>query len=129
RDASKLQHDAKAWDLIPRRLGLCQGLFEREGKAADLETALAVAEQGTARVFLEQLGKARALSVGQVSAALRDQEASLRLQLRELAARMAKEQDKPSDKRDLERVGQLLHEQKQVEAQLDQLIQRMEKEY
>jgi CHAT domain-containing protein len=128
-DASKLQHGTKAFELIPRRIGLCLRLFERDGRAADLETTLAVAEQGTARVFLEQLGKARALSVGRVSAELRAQEAALRRQLRELEKRIAVEQDKPSDKRDPDKVGQLLDEQKHVEAQLSALIRRMEKEY
>jgi CHAT domain-containing protein/Tfp pilus assembly protein PilF len=128
-DASKLLHGAEALDLIPRRIGLCQRLFAQEGGVADLETALATAEQGTARVFLEQLGKARALSVGHVSPALQAQEAALRRQLRELDTRLAKEQDKPTDKRDPDKVGQLLEEQKKVEAQLTELIRRMEQEY
>jgi CHAT domain-containing protein len=128
-DASKLHHGAEALDLIPRRIGFCQRLFEREGRVADLESALAAAEQGSARVFLEQLGKARALSVGRVNAELRGQEAALRRQLRELDKRIAVEQDKPSDKRDPDKVGQLLEEQKKVEAQLAELIRRMEKEY
>jgi CHAT domain-containing protein/Tfp pilus assembly protein PilF len=128
-DASKLHHGAEALDLIPRRIGLCQRLFERESSVADLETALATAEQGTARVFLEQLGKARALSVGRVSAELRAQEAALRRQLREFDVRIAKEQDKPAEKRDPDQVGQLLEEQKKVEAQLTELIREMEKAY
>jgi CHAT domain-containing protein/tetratricopeptide (TPR) repeat protein len=127
-DASKLQHGTKALDLIPRRIGLCQRLFDRESTGADLETALATAEQGSARVFLEQLGKARALTVGRVSTDLRAQEASLRRHLRELDVRLAKEQDKPSDKRDPDKVGQLLDEQKQVETQLTVLIRRMEQD-
>jgi CHAT domain-containing protein/Tfp pilus assembly protein PilF len=128
-DASKLQHGAKASDLIPRRIGLCQRLFDREGRVADLETALATAEQGTARVFLEQLGKARAQTVGRVSPELRTQEAALRRQLRGFDARIAKEQDKPSDKRAPDKVGQLLDAQQKVEAQLTELIRRMEKDY
>jgi tetratricopeptide (TPR) repeat protein/CHAT domain-containing protein len=129
RDASKLHHAAQAFDLIPRRIGLCQRLFDQESKVADLETALATAEQGSARVFLEQLGKARALSVGRVSPERRQQETALRQKLSALDARLAQEQDKPSAKRDAERVGQLLDEQKQVEAELHQLIQRLEHEY
>jgi CHAT domain-containing protein len=127
--ASKLLHGTKEIDLIPRRLGLCQRLFALEGRAADLETALSTAEQGTARVFLEQLGKARALSVGQVSPELRTQEAALRRQLRELDTRLAKAQNQPTDKRDPDKVGQLLNEQHRVEAQLTALIRRMEKDY
>jgi CHAT domain-containing protein/Flp pilus assembly protein TadD len=127
--ASKLQHGAYALDLIPRRIGLCQRLFAQEGRVSDLETALATAEQGGARVFLEQLGKARALTIGRVSPELRAQETTYRRQLRELDTRIAKEQDKPSDKRDPDKVGQLLDEQKQVEAQLTVLIRRMEKDY
>jgi CHAT domain-containing protein/tetratricopeptide (TPR) repeat protein len=127
--ASKLHHGAKEFDLIPHRIGLCQRLFDQEGRAADLETALATAEQGSARVFLEQLGKARALTVGRVSPKLRAEETTFRRQLRELNTRIAKEQDKPSDKRDSDKVGQLLDEQKKVEAQLTELIRRMEREY
>jgi CHAT domain-containing protein/tetratricopeptide (TPR) repeat protein len=127
-DASKLQHGAESLDLIPRHIGLCQRLFDRQSSEADLENAVATAEQGTARVFLEQLGKARALTVGRVSTELRTQEVALRRQLRELDARLAKEQDKPSDKRDPDKVGQLLEEQKKVEAQLTALIRRMEQD-
>jgi CHAT domain-containing protein len=127
--ASKLQHGAYALDLIPRRIGLCQLLFEQEGRVSDLETALATAEQGGARVFLEQLGKARALSVGHVSPTLQSQEAALRRRLRELDTRIAVEQDKPTDKRDPDKVGHLLEEQRKVEAQLTELIRRMEQEY
>jgi CHAT domain-containing protein/Tfp pilus assembly protein PilF len=128
-DVSKLQHGTKALDLIPRRIGLCQRLFAQEGRVVDLETALATAEQGTARVFLEELGKTRALTVGRVSPELRAQEAALRRQLRELDVRIAKEQDKPAGKRDPDKVGQLLDEQKKVEAQLTELIRRMEKDF
>jgi CHAT domain-containing protein/tetratricopeptide (TPR) repeat protein len=128
-DSSKLLHGAERFDLIPQRLGLCQRLFERSGNAADLETALATAEQGTARVFLDQLGKARALSVGRVSAELHDQETALRRQLRELDTRLAKEQDRPASKRDPHQVGQLLDEQHKVEAELTALIRRMENDY
>jgi CHAT domain-containing protein/Tfp pilus assembly protein PilF len=128
-EASKLHHGAEAVDLIPRRIGLCQRLFAHEGRVADLETALATAEEGSARVFLEQLGKARALSVGRVSPQLREQEASLRRQLRELDTRIVKEQDKPSDKRDPDKVGRLLEEQKKVEAQLTELIRQMEQDF
>jgi CHAT domain-containing protein/Tfp pilus assembly protein PilF len=127
-DASKIHHGAATVDLIPRRVGICQQLFDQEGRAADLETALTTIEQGTARVFLEQLGKARALSVGRVSPQLRTQEVALRRQLRELEMRLDKEQDKPSDKRDPDKVGQLLEEQKRLEAQLTALIRRMEQD-
>jgi CHAT domain-containing protein/tetratricopeptide (TPR) repeat protein len=128
-EASKLLHGAKEFDLVPRRIGLRQRLFGREGRAADLEAALGTAEQGIARVFLEQLGKARAQAVGHVSAELRAQEAAVRRQLRELDTRLAKEQDKPADKRDPDKVGQLLDEQRKVEDRLTELIRRMEKEY
>jgi CHAT domain-containing protein/tetratricopeptide (TPR) repeat protein len=128
-DASKLQHGTYALDLVPRRIGLCQRLFAQEGHVSDLETALATAEQGSARVFLEQLGKARALAVGHVSQQLQAQEAALRRQLREFDTRIAKEQDKPADKRDPDKVGQLLDEQKKVEAKRDALIRRMAREY
>jgi tetratricopeptide (TPR) repeat protein len=128
-DASKLHHGAEELHLFPSRIGLCERLFDRESKGADLETALATAEQGSARVFLEQLGKARALTIGRVGPELRAQETALRRQLRELDVRIGREQDKPSDKRDLDKVGRLLDQHKQVEAQLTTLIRRMEQEY
>jgi CHAT domain-containing protein/tetratricopeptide (TPR) repeat protein len=128
-DASKLQHGAQYLDLIPRRIGLCQRLFDVEGRVSDVETALATAEQGSARVFLEQLGKARAMAVGRVSPELLAEEGALGRQLRELDKRIAVEQDKPSDKRDPDKVGQLLDQQKKVEGQRTELIRRMEKEY
>jgi CHAT domain-containing protein/tetratricopeptide (TPR) repeat protein len=128
-EASKLQHGAKASDLVPRRIGLCQRLFDREGRVDDLEIALATAEQGTARLFLEHLGKARALSVGRVSATLREQEVTFRQQLRALDTQMTQEHARPSSQRDPTRLAKLLDQQKQVEAQRNELIQRMEKEY
>jgi CHAT domain-containing protein/tetratricopeptide (TPR) repeat protein len=128
-DASTLQHGTREFDLIPRRIGLCQRLFAHEGRVPDLETALASAEEGTARVFVEQLGKARAGAVGRVPPELRSQETALRRQLRELDSRIGKEQDKPSEQRDPDKVGQLLDEQKKVESQLTKLIRRMEQEY
>jgi CHAT domain-containing protein/Tfp pilus assembly protein PilF len=128
-DASKLLHGTRALDLMPTRIGLCQRLFERESRATDLESALATAEQGSARVFLEQLGKARALTVGSVSPELRAEEAALRRQLHELDTRIAKEQDKPTDQRDADKVGQLLDQQKQVKAHRAALIRRMEQEH
>jgi CHAT domain-containing protein/Tfp pilus assembly protein PilF len=128
-DASKLVHGVQYGDLVPRRIGLCQRLFEREARAADLETALATAEQGTARVFREQLGKARARAVGRVSPQLRAQEAALRKQLHELDTRLAREQDRPADQRDPIKVGQLLDQQKQAEARLAELIRRLEQDY
>jgi CHAT domain-containing protein/tetratricopeptide (TPR) repeat protein len=128
-DASKLLLGAETVDLIPGRIGLCQRLFDREGQSADLETAVAVAEQGTARVFLEQLGKARAPAVGRVSPALRARESGLRRQLRELDSRVAREQDRPTDRHDPDQVGPLLDEQTKVEGQLAELIRRMEQEY
>jgi CHAT domain-containing protein len=128
-DVSKLQHGAMARDLIPRRIGLCQRLYDCEGRSDDLETALAVAEQGTARVFLDQLGKARALTVGRVSPALRQQEAAFRQKLRVLDTQITREQAKASDQRDPERVGKLLDEQKQIEAQLNALIRRLAADY
>src|SRR5262249_12527348 len=54
---SKIQHGAGYFYLFPHRLGVLQGLFALEGKVNDLETAFATAEQGTARAFLESLGK------------------------------------------------------------------------
>jgi CHAT domain-containing protein/tetratricopeptide (TPR) repeat protein len=128
-DASKLRHGTEAQFIVPDRIGVCRQLFDREGRAADLEAALTTAEQGTARVFLEQLGKARALAVGRVAPELRHEEAALRQRLRALDAQLAQEQARPPDRRDPERVGQLLDEQKRVEQQRDALVRRLERDY
>jgi CHAT domain-containing protein len=54
---------------------------------------------------------------------------ALRRQLRELDVRIGKEQDRPADTRDPDKVGQLLDEQKKVEDRLTELIRQMEKDY
>jgi CHAT domain-containing protein/tetratricopeptide (TPR) repeat protein len=128
-EESKTRHGDTAFDLFPSRVGLLRELFELEGRAEDLEAAYYTAEQGTARVFLEQLGKARALTAGQVSPELRRQEAALRLRLRRSDVQIAGEENRPADRRDAAALGELYADREKAEAELRQLIARLEKEY
>src|SRR5207244_493555 len=125
---SKVQHGAQNFDLFPRRLGVLQRLFALEGKVADLETAFATAEQGTARAFLESLGKARARAVGQVRPELLAQEQQLLRLIRQADGRLDREDRQPLDRRNPELIGKLLDQRKELEARLRKLIAQMEQE-
>jgi CHAT domain-containing protein len=127
-DQSKLFHGGRHNDLVPGRVGLVRRLFDEEGKADDLETAFTTVEQGTARVFLEQLGKARAAQIGRVDPALLRREAEFKGQINALDQQITQEQNKPTDKRDPERIGQFFEQRKTLEGELQTLVARMEKE-
>jgi CHAT domain-containing protein/Tfp pilus assembly protein PilF len=128
-EASKVVLGAERFDLFSRHIGICRRLFAVEGQAGDLETAFTLAEQGSARVFLEQMSKSRAESIGGVSEDLRRQEMALDARLGALDARIAREQDRPLNQRDASRLTGLFEERRQAEAQRLQLVARMEREY
>ena len=128
-EPTKLHHGSQNSDVVPTRLGLLRKLYAAEGQAADLETAVAAVEQGTARVFLEQLGKARAAQLGRVEPKWLVQEADFKNQLAVLDKLITEEQSKPTNKRDAARVGQLFDQQKELEGRLQQLVAQMEKDY
>ena len=128
-EASKMFHGAAAFDLFPLRIGMYQRLFALDAGFEHLQAAFTTAEQGTARVFLEALGRARAHSLGNVDPDLREREAELLLQGRRLEDRLAEEQNKSPDKRNPERIGRLLEEQKANDALLKKVLTRMERDY
>jgi tetratricopeptide (TPR) repeat protein len=61
---SKLQHGEDAANLFVQTIGVARRLAEAEESPERLLAAFAAAEQGTARVFLENLGRARATAPG-----------------------------------------------------------------
>jgi CHAT domain-containing protein len=129
-ESGKLFQGAKAFDLLfPRYVGVCRQLFEIEGRPNDLLTAFTTAERGTARVFLESLGKSRAGAIGGVSQELRRQEEELLGRLRELDRSLQPEQNKPPSQRDREIATRLFDERERVDGKLRELIARMEHDF
>jgi CHAT domain-containing protein/Tfp pilus assembly protein PilF len=127
--SSKVLLGADRANLVSDRVRVCWYLFDREGKVADLAGGFSAVEQGRARVFLETLGRSRAHHLGGVSPKLQAEERDLLALLRRCDERIRQEQDKPFEKRNSERVGQLVDERQQAEARLQKLIARMEHAY
>jgi CHAT domain-containing protein/tetratricopeptide (TPR) repeat protein len=115
-------------EIFPHQIGVCQRLFQAEGKATYLHTAFQTAEQGTARAFLEALGKSRAQALGGVPAELRARETKLLAELRHLDDRIRREQSKPLDQRDPRRVVQLMAQRDQTEREQSDLLMRLEQD-
>jgi CHAT domain-containing protein/lipopolysaccharide biosynthesis regulator YciM len=137
-EASKLQHGAGLFEVIPRRLGICQRLFALEGKSGGnveyLHKAFSTAELGRARVFLETLGRSRASLLGGVSPEMHAREVALLDKLRSYDAMIAEEWSKLSEKETKSTqeplaVRKLRDEQGKSEKQLQELIGEMEKTY
>jgi CHAT domain-containing protein/Tfp pilus assembly protein PilF len=126
-ETSKLFAGATQASLTPRRVGLCRRLYELEGNPEYLRTAFQAAEQGRARVFLEELGTSRAGLLGGVSPELRAREAELLHRLREHDLRIENEQNNPG-KGDTP-LAKLWEGRKQTEAELLKLVAQLEKEY
>lgn len=99
---------------MPHRVGLLARLFEREGKASNLEAAFQAIEQGRARVFLESLGQAHAAGLAALPKDLHRQERELSLKLREIDARIERVQGQPGDQ-SARTVRQLYAERLEVE--------------
>ncbi len=128
-DESRRLHGERRSDLFPLTVGVVARLAELEGRSDGLGDAFEAAERGAARVFLDGLGRSRANVVGQVDPTLRDEEARLIGLDLALEGQIGQEQAKPLDKRDREKVGRLLAEQRAVRAELDALVERMEREF
>jgi tetratricopeptide (TPR) repeat protein len=128
-EVSKIQLTSDMFELFPDRMKVLHKLFALEKKSQDLEAAFSTAEQGTARVFLEYLGKNRANFLAGVSRKLHNEEQQLLRGIRLLDARIDTESARPVGKRDADLVGKLLIERRDTEKELKQLIARMEKEY
>jgi CHAT domain-containing protein/tetratricopeptide (TPR) repeat protein len=128
-EASKVVLGAERFDLFARHIGICRRLFAAEGKAEDLTAAFTLAEQGSARVFLEQMSRSRAESIGGVGDDLRRQETDLVARLRSLDDSIVREQNRPLNQRDADRLTRLFEEHRQAEAERVQLVTHMEREY
>jgi CHAT domain-containing protein/tetratricopeptide (TPR) repeat protein len=126
-EADQLRHGAEMSELTPRRVGICRRLFELTGDPAELAAAFRAAEQGRARVFLEELAASRAGLLGGVSPELRDQEAALLRRLREYDLRIEKEESNPG-KGDTP-LSKLWEGRQQTEADLLKLVTEMEKQF
>jgi len=126
---SKTQLTAKHFDAFALRIQVLQQLFTLEQKPQDLEAAFATAEQGTARAFLESLGKNRANFLAGVSPALQTEESQLLQDIRLLDRRLDKESARTLEQRNPDLIGELFTQRHAAEAKLQQLVARLEKEY
>ena len=128
-EASNVSLGAERFDLFSRHIEICRRLFAVERKPEDLETAFKAAEQGMARVFLEQMVKSRAESIGGVSDDLRRQETDITNRLaistpRSLGKRVGRSTGEMPG-----RLAQYYKERSQVESERLRLVTRMEREY
>src|SRR5205807_2391718 len=87
-EASKIHLTGEYFDLFPDRIRVLAQLFTLEQKSQNLEGAFHTAEQGTARAFLESLGKTRANLLAGVSPKLQADEQKLLLDIRLLELRI-----------------------------------------
>jgi CHAT domain-containing protein/tetratricopeptide (TPR) repeat protein len=126
-EADRLRHGVDWSAITPYRVGLCRRLFEVAGDPADLATAFQAAEQGRARVFLEELAASRAGLLGGVSPDLRAKEAELLRRLREYDLRIAREESNPG-KGDTP-LPKLWERRQQTEAELLKLVSEIEKRF
>lgn len=127
--ASKVRVAERAVGLTAPQVGIAWRLAEAEGSPDGRLVAFATAERGSARVFLESLGRARAPIVGGIPEGLRAEEDNLRAQARELDARIARGLAVPARDRDTEEIRRLLAARAGSEQAWLQLTHRMEREY
>jgi CHAT domain-containing protein/tetratricopeptide (TPR) repeat protein len=128
-------HESKTWltaeefNLFPFRIRVLQQLFALEQKTQDLEAAFWTAEQGTARTFLESLGKNRANLLAGVSPALQAEETQLLQDIRLLDLRIDKESARTLEYRNPDLIGELIVQRKGAETSLGKLIARIETQH
>jgi tetratricopeptide (TPR) repeat protein len=128
-ERSKIVLGEDVSELVPRTVGIAGRLAEAEGTPDGRRAAFDAAERGSARVFLESLGRARATVVGRVDAALRAEEARRLTRVHHIDAQIDREQDRPIDARDRATVGRLLEQRQESDDQLRELIAEMERAY
>ena len=128
RDEDKIHQGEYAAKLFPLAIGASTRLAVASGSSAPRQEALSFAERGSARVFLDGLGRSRASAGGRVDPATLAEEARLTAEIRELDGRIAREQGKPFEKRDREEVERLFFDRKRAEEAWKALITRMEQE-
>ena len=126
-EESKAQLGASAYFVFAARMNVLHRLFALSGSAADLVEAFRTAEQGTARVFLESLGKARRGVLGGVDRQQLEDE-QLRRTIRQARARYEREMALPDAERSQAVLNRVLEVQRQSEMELEQLVARVAKE-
>jgi tetratricopeptide (TPR) repeat protein len=126
---SKIQLATENNSGLAGRLRVGMTLYELEGNAAHLEEVFLATEQGTARVFLESLGKARALQSGGVSEELRSQERQIVAQLQSLEMQIQQAAALPLERRDARRLEELLAQQVAADARMKKLVATLETNY
>jgi tetratricopeptide (TPR) repeat protein/CHAT domain-containing protein len=126
-EADRLRQGADRSGLTPHRVSLCRRLLDLDGDPRDLAMAFEAAEQGRARVFLEELAASHASLLGGVSPELRAKEAEFTHRVREYDVRIAREESNPG-KADTP-LPRLWEGRQQAEAELLKLVAQMEKEY
>ena len=126
---SKLSLGDNQPELAPLTVHLSRRLFTLEGKAEHLEEAFRAAEMATARVFLESLGKSRALNIGGVPAALASQEARLLESLRQTDQQLDLQLARPLGQRDDSFLESLSRHRQESEAALQMLTADLDRQY
>ena len=114
---------------IMTRLVLCERLNEQEPAGHWGTRALRACEEVRARVFLEQLGKARASQIGDLPEALAGRERELARDLRRLDREFSALEVVPLDRRDPAKVEPLLKAQRQAERNMDELQRTIAREH
>jgi CHAT domain-containing protein len=114
-------------DLARLTVRAAARLAALERRPQRLITAYEAAEQGSARVFLEALGRSRAAAVGGVKPEALAEEQRLRAELRQADARVASEIDQPAEKVNREVAQQRLGERQKAEDALNAFVARLER--
>jgi CHAT domain-containing protein len=127
--ADKLRLGEQTAELAPLTIAAAAMLANHERRQEHLVTAFEAAERGAARVFLESLGRARALTVGRVNATVLSEEALLRAEVRRTDAQLERELDKPAENLDRGAITRLLAAQSKSRSALDALIARIERSF
>ena len=97
RDESRLNLGGKLSDLCPRTVGVAASLSMAEKSPDRLRVAFEAVERGTARVFVEGLGRSRAQILGRVDPARLAEESSLLKRASQIELLIEREQAKPPD--------------------------------
>jgi CHAT domain-containing protein/tetratricopeptide (TPR) repeat protein len=128
-DIAKVALGEATADVFPRLVHALGRLARLSGQAEaePLRRAFAAAEQGTARVFLESLGRSRARVVGRVDPSLLGREAELTQRLDALDRAINREQALPLDRRDPQEVGRLLDRRRSLQEDLGKIVAQMER--
>ncbi len=127
-DASKLLQGEKLAELAPLTVGAAAKLAGIDGSPDAAAIAFEAAEGGSARLFVEQMGRSRATAAGRVGPALLAEEARLSAGVRQLDLQIDREQAKTSEKRDKDAVESLLIERRKADDEWRALADRMERE-